>query len=160
MARVALVLAVAGCVLLAGCSGLGISSPQSDAETDTPTISSTPSPTPTSTVTSTTPSRKAYPEPPSDLDNETVTQIVAEYEEVRLHNMLRNQTLQGEISGFDVTYMYPANATVLNRSDGGVYVTIKASYSSWGDNYVADGRPVRSLYFVNESVIRRVAALD
>lgn len=101
--------------------------------------------------------RATYPEPPATVTNATATQTVIEYEAARLQNELRAEV---ELTYFEMGYMQPANATVLNRSDGDVYVKVTARYSYATPRKTADGVPVESLYFVNQTTIRHVAELD
>ena len=136
-------LALAVLLVAAGCTG----SPLADHSGDQPS-SSTP------TAEATTVPRVTYPDPPANLTNETAKQAAVAYEEARLQNRLRNES---EITYFELGYMRPVNTTVLNRSDGGVYVEIDATYSYGTKQWVADGDPVRSVYHVNETAIRHVA---
>jgi hypothetical protein len=144
--RLAVPLAVAALLATAGCAGISFS----DASESQPAPS-------TPTAEPTTVSRAPYPDPPADLTNESATEAVVAYEEARLQNQLRNES---EITHFKLGYMQPVNATVLNRSDGGLYVEVDGTYSYGTREQSADGVPVRSLYHVNETAIRYVAALD
>ncbi|AAG20085.1 hypothetical protein [Halobacterium salinarum] len=105
------------------------------------------------TTASTTIPQATYPDAPENPTNETVKQAVVAFETARLQNELRDQY---ELTYFELGYLQPVNVTVLNRSDGGLYVRIDGSYSYGTPDRSADGVPVRSLYHVNETAIRHV----
>lgn len=126
--RLALVLAVVASLVGAGCAGFG-------AETSTPAP------------------RQSYPDPPADLTNESVRQVAIEYEETRLHNTLRNRSGVETVS---VPGIHPSEATIVNRTDTGVYVEVAVSYSYSTETVEADHPLVRSVYVVGSNQVRRV----
>jgi len=137
------ILVVTALLVTAGCLG----SPVTDSSPAQTTAS-----TPTAT-TATTVSPATYPKAPETLTNETAKQAVVTHETVRLQNELRDRY---ELTYFELGYVQPVNVTVLNRSDGGVYVRLDGSYAYGTPNRSADGVPVQALYYVNETAIRHV----
>jgi len=99
----------------------------------------------------------SYPDPPDTLTNTSARERVIEYEAAHLESRLREEKA---ITDFEMGYAEPANATVRNRSDGGLYVSLDASYSYGTENSTADFIPTCSLYHVNETAIRRVSERD
>ncbi len=95
----------------------------------------------------------SFPSPPTNLTNETATTAAIAHEEARLQSQLRNET---DVTYFELGYVRPVNATVLNESDDGLYVRVDATYSYGTPDKSADGVPVVSLYHVNETTIRHV----
>ncbi|WP_232686367.1 hypothetical protein [Halobacterium zhouii] len=147
MTRLSIVsFAIVALLVTAGCMGVPLADSSGDQSS-----SSTPTAEPTTVPTAT------YPDPPDDLTNETAKQVAVAYEEARLQNQLRNES---EITYFELGYVKPVNVTVLNRSDGGLYVAVDGAYSYGTPEKSADGVPVRSLYYVNEATIRHVVERD
>lgn len=134
---------VAVLLVTAGCIGL---SPGD--ETGTQSTSTT--------AEQTTVPRATYPEPPSNLTNSTAKQVAVKHEEARVQNVVRDEH---DLNSFSVGYLRPVDATVVNRSDGGVYVRINATYSYETDRIASDFNPVCSLYHVNQTAIRHVTEL-
>jgi len=144
MARVpVVVLALITLFATAGCLGAPVTS-SSPAQTTAST--------PTATAATTVPPA-TYPDPPDALTNESATEAVLTHEAARLQNELREQY---ELTYFELGYVQPVNVTVLNRSDGGLYVAVEGSYAYGTPERSADGVPMRSLYHVNETAIRHV----
>lgn len=100
--------------------------------------------------------RQAFPDPPANLSSDAVRTVAIEYEQTRVHNLLRNES---RITSFEIGYLLSPNATVVNRTDTGVYVRVEVHYSYATDTKQADGVPVRSLYYLNTTTIRLVEVL-
>jgi hypothetical protein len=151
---------VVALVVLAGCSAPG-TAPASTATQQSSLTSTerggsdavgmtTPTTDPTP-ETPTTARREEHPDPPTTLRNATVTQVVRDFDEVRIHNVLREHYRDFSVGAYGTN-----TARVLNRSDDGVYVRVTTSYSYQYESGYADGLTARSVYFANETVIRRV----
>jgi len=112
--------------------------------------------TQTTTEEQTTVPRATYPEPPSNLTNHTVEQVALAHEEARLQNHLREKYA---LTSFSMGYLQRPEATVVNRSDDGVYVQTNGTYSYSYDQVASDFNPVCSLYHVNQTTIRHVSEL-
>lgn len=112
--------------------------------------------TETTTEGQTTVPRATYPAPPSDLSNSTVTGVTLEYEEARIQNNLQEKY---DLNSFSMGYLREPEATVVNRSDGGVNVRTNVTYSYGTDRVAADFHPACSLYHVNQTAIRHVTEL-
>lgn len=98
-----------------------------------------------------TPPSESYPAPPPNTTDTAVRQAAVEYEEAYVHNQLRHHYREFWVSRWE-----DPNATVLNRSDGGVYVEVTVTYSYSSENHVADGRTSTAVYFVDTTTIRRL----
>ena len=112
--------------------------------------------TQTTTEEQTTVPRATYPAPPSNLTNGTVTQVALAHEEARLQDHLQEEY---DLQSFSMGYLRQPEATVVNRTDGGVYVRINATYSYETDHVASDFNPACSLYHVNQTAIRYVTKL-
>ncbi|MFB6121428.1 MAG: hypothetical protein ABEJ68_09965 [Halobacteriaceae archaeon] len=144
MGRHALGLALLSLALLsAGCAGVSSGGDAGPA-------------TPTGTAEMTVPP-EACPDPPANLSESAVESAAIAHAKARLHNRLRNDS---DVTYFSIGYTMPPSATVLNRSDGGASVAVEVHYAYGTGDVDADGVPVRALYVVSETEIRRVGELD
>ncbi len=102
--------------------------------------------------------KKAYPDRPPTLDEQTAGPYVAAYEEVYRHNVIvdeETETIQEIVVGAGVV-------SVRERNDGYEVVVSVGFYWTFGDDGsgeptgIADGRPYEATYFVNETTTERI----
>lgn len=130
-------------VALAGCGG----AIPSNTGTESPQTASTPVefPTPPS-------GPHAYPEPPTELSNESVKEVAFGYQDAWIYNILHNQS---HITDFGTGGPLPQKASILNRSENGVYVKIQYGYWYSTSDSEADV-PTTATYFVSRTNVRRI----
>lgn len=145
-------LLVAALLVTAGCTGVsptgGDASPSATAPDATPT-------TPTTGTAVWSP--EVFPSAPPNLSDEQVENAAIAAEKVHVYETLSTEY---DLTYLSFGYMYSSKATVLNRSDGRVYVAVEVRYSYSNGEFVADGASSRALYHANETAIRRVGGLD
>jgi hypothetical protein len=111
-----------------------------------------------------------YPAPPSNLTDDGARQVAVAYEEAFVLNRLR----ASDVDGYGLGGVFGTEATVLNRSDGGVYVRVKRGYyttdtiegttaspntTARASKLHADGVS-RATYFVSTETVRRVSGRE
>ena len=91
------------------------------------------------------------PEKPADLTRENVTEFARQYEHARVYDQIADGASRIEID---------CEASLLNRTDRGFYVSVACEGYASGPNFDADYAAKPVTYFVNESATRRLGPAD
>lgn len=152
--RLPAALAVAACLLLAGCSAVAPTAPTADAPTtDTPGTDTPPTAEPCPTPDELT--AMELPDRPDALTAGTATGYVAAYEEATVWNS-QYERRHSLVVGVD-------EATVLNRTEDGYVVRATGTLGftdCQDERLVAGDGVIRTSYFLNDSVLLRLAEGD
>lgn len=132
-------------IILTGCLTFeGMTSPNTYNTTTTSTsISSPQSPS--------TEEPREFPDAPDTITNSTAKQVALDYEEVYIYNVLQ----QENYSEWGVGNWNDSSATVLNRTQNGIYVQVRMPYSYQYESGYVDGVS-QATYFITTETIERV----